>query len=681
MKITHIIAGIIISALSGLFTELSAQSRILSGSVRDTDGNPVVEAVVTDGFTQSITDKNGNYRFESPYPERVRFVSVRIPSGYMPVVSGGRPVFFSEVPTYEGTERSAEIVLKKRTNPIDSFTLFMMADPQAHVYKKTIKKENVAYASTEAWKDLFGDMSTKIAATSGECYGICLGDVAASLKTGSVYPEYLASIETLGIPFYQVIGNHDHYYEIAENDDASAAAFEDAFGPRNYSFDLGQFHFVVLDNCIFIKNLRRYPFMYGLEDEFLEWLKGDLARVPKDMPVMICAHTDFFNEDGLVELELDGMKSDYKYAEFLKAIQGFDKLYVWAGHTHTTSFHGKVNTPANTSGVESYVVGRPTGDMPINEYVSGDGTPRGYVVVEAAGKEMTWKYRTIDFKSTPYRGDKKPEFKWNMNVAGETQQLRAYPRGAYGDDFIYANVFLWDQHWETPVLKVDGKTYQMTRDHIYDLGWKEINHYYREKSSKVPNIRGSRNSHGFMVRVPEKASGNGTVEVIDRFGRRWEQTVSVDPIKYDDGNKHLIFDFRVAPKGSPSEVSENVVIKVKKQELNLSKGCYKEADNVEDNHIVLSGKGSYLTLPAIKGYKLTEILVHPSGNRMKEQIATVTDLKGNEVKGGEELKFFGNVTDSWILEETAENTSYKIVSNDKYFHIGELRLTYSKIEQ
>ena len=59
MKITHIIAGIIISALSCLFSDLSAQSRALSGSVRDTDGNPVAEAVVTDGFTQSVTEITG----------------------------------------------------------------------------------------------------------------------------------------------------------------------------------------------------------------------------------------------------------------------------------------------------------------------------------------------------------------------------------------------------------------------------------------------------------------------------------------------------------------------------------------------------------------------------------------------------------------------------------------------
>lgn len=670
----------ILLALLCSFSNLSAQSRVLSGSVKDTEGRPVAGAIVTDGFTHSATDQQGNYRFESPCPERVRFVSVRIPAAYKPVIRNGVPVFFSAVSTYKGEERTAEIILQKRDRTDDNFTLLMMADPQAYVYSKKIKKENIAYASTEAWEELFADMKEKIASTSGECYGICMGDIAASLKMGSVYPEYCAKLATLDIPFYQVIGNHDHYYEIAADDDESTALYEETFGPRNYSFDMGQYHFVVLDNNIFIKNLRRYPFRYGLEDEFLEWLKSDLALVPKDKPVMICAHADFFHENGLVELEYDGMKSDYNYEKFLDAIQGFDKLSVWAGHTHTTSFIGKVNTTANPSGVEAYVVGRPTGDMPLNEYISGDGTPRGYVVVDVKGKEMSWKYRTIELKTTPFRGDKKPEFKWDKAyTAGETQQMRTYPRGAYGDDFVYANIYLWDQHWETPVLKIGDKTYPMTRDYIYDMGWKEIHDFYHEKSSKVPKIRGSRNTHGFMVRVPEKASGTGTVEVTDRFGRTWTSDVSVDPLKYDDGLKRIIVDLRKAPKNCPEENMKDISFKFGKHEFQLSSGYYKEGEDIEDSHICMTGRGSTLVLPAMKGYRLVSVTVRPAGNRLIEQHASITDMSGKEIPGGADIRFFGNVTDTWVLDQTDAGTACQVVSDSETFRIGEIRLAYKKM--
>lgn len=675
----RLLYAIMISVLLPVCLFGQGKSGFMTGRVRDTEGRPVAGAIVTDGFTHSETDQNGNFRFESPYPERVHFVSVRIPAGYRPILKNGCPVFFSSVDPYAGKERSAEIILQKRDKIDDSFTLMLMADPQAYVYSSNVKRENVAYASTDVWNDLFGDMREKIAATSGECYGICLGDIAASLRHGSVYPEYCRQLSTLNIPFYHVIGNHDHYHEIARDDDESALTYEETFGPRNYSFDIGKFHFIVLDNCIFIKGLRRYPFMYGLQDEYLEWLKSDLARVPEDMPVMICAHADFFNENGLVKLEYDGMKCDYKFDEFLDAIQGFDKLSVWAGHTHTTSFHGKVNTPANTSGVESYVVGRPTGDMPVNEYVSGDGTPRGYVVVEISGKEMTWKYRTISAKTAPFRGKEKPELNWNEYAAGETQQVHAYPRGAYGDDFVYANVYLWDQHWGTPVLKIGSKEYQMTRDHVYDLGWKEISRFYVTKNDRIPNYRGSRNSHGFMIRVPEKARGTGTVEVTDRFGRQWTTEVSVAPVRHDDGLKHLVFDFSKGADGCPEKVSEDVRFRIKKHDFQLSRGCYIPGEIIEDNHICLSGRGSSIVLPAIKGQVLTGVTVHPSGNRMKQQTAQITDMSGNTIQGGKELVFYGNVTDSWNVTGTEPGTSYRIVSTSETFRIGEIRLTYRKI--
>ena len=147
MKIIRITAVTVIACiLSCIFSNIYAQSKILSGSVKDTEGRPVAGAVVTDGFTHCVTDGNGNYRFESPCPERVRFVSVRIPADYRPVLRGSIPVFYTAVDTYQGQERKADITLQKRDRTDDNFTLLMMADPQAYVYSKKVKKENVKNA-------------------------------------------------------------------------------------------------------------------------------------------------------------------------------------------------------------------------------------------------------------------------------------------------------------------------------------------------------------------------------------------------------------------------------------------------------------------------------------------------------------------------------------------------------
>lgn len=657
------------------------QGAWLSGRVIDTDGNPVPNAVVTDGFVHSMADENGCYRFESPYPDRVKYVSVRVPKEYRPVIRQGRTTFFGSLPAYKGEERTADIVLEKRASTSDDFTMLVIADPQAAPLEKNAKGDKIAYATLDVWEDLFADMKNRVANTTGECYGLCLGDIAASATGESVYAPYSIGVASLGIPFYQVIGNHDHFHvETNLTDDDAAAAFEAAFGPRNYSFDLGQFHFVVIDNCIYEKGWRRYPFKYGFEDEFMEWLKGDLALVPKDVPIMFCSHVDFFDEFGKLHesMVFDDVDCRYKFEEFYETLQSFEfeKIYIWAGHTHATRFTGRVQSKPTTN-IEAYVVGRSTGGD-AQEYLAGEGTPKGYVVFEASGKELKWKYHTLTVEDAPFRGAIAPKYVWKPTNVDESKQMNAYPRGSYDDDFVYANIWLWDPSWQTPVLNIAGQEYPMTHDYVYDLGLKEIVSHYNKQGSTM-RYRGGGNKHGFAVRVPDGASGVGTVSVTDRWGRTWTHEVSVDPVKYEDGMQHVVFDFRKAPSGCPQSIAMNVNFSMDGYDFNLSCGYYKKGENENENRLYISNVDSYLVLPALPGYKLAGVTVHPAGNLKGMQSATILTMNNKAVTGGAKLDFYGNTTDSWVLEETQVGTEYKLVSNTAFFNIGELRLAYRRV--
>ena len=654
---------------------------ILSGQVVDTDGHPVAGAVVTDGFTQSRTDAEGKFSFESPSPYRVRFVSVCIPSDYLPVIKNGVPTFFDEVPEYKGRERKAKITLVKRTEKSDDFKMMMIADPQSHVFDPTSKSSSTAYDGTEVWKDIWEDMRGYMADNPGNYYGMCLGDIEAwgpSAKSPlpCVYPEYCKGIATLGIPFFNVIGNHDHFPQ-GESDDESAEMFETYFGPRNYSFDLGQTHCVVLDDCIYIKDFRRYPFKYGLEDEFVEWLKGDLALVAKDTPVMIFTHVNCFTKEGVQNWIYDDLPCAYNLDAFLAALQGFDKLYVWDGHTHTYSFVGEVGGD-NPSKIEEFVIGRATGQDRTNEYMMGDGTPRGYVVMEVSGKDISWKFHVKQVEKAPFRGKEKSAFKWKST---EDNQLRAYPRGAYGDNRVYANVFLWDDKWELPVLRIGDKTYPMTRDDCFDLSYKELVCAY--KDAGISQTYSGRRAHTFRVDVPADASGMGAVEVTDRFGRTWTTSVSVDPMNYDDGLLHLDFDFKTQPSGCPAEKGQNISFSALSGDaayhFTLSSGRYVAPDpsKARDGHVAIADRGNYLALPAIPGYKLVSVAITPDGNLQGKMVAMLTTASGTVVSGGEKVGFHGNTTDTWTLEDTKEGTSYRIVNNANAFRIADLRLTYT----
>ena len=61
------------------------------------------------------------------------------------------------------------------------------------------------------------------------------------------------------------------------------------------------------------------------------------------------------------------------------------------------------------------------------------------------------------------------------------------------------------------------------------------------------------------------------------------------------------------------------------------------------------------------------------------QSATILTMNNKVVTGGAKLDFYGNTTDSWILEETQTGVQYKLVSNTAFFNIGELRLAYRRV--
>ena len=98
----------------------------------------------------------------------------------------------------------------------------------------------------------------------------------------------LASLEGLEAPMHFVLGNHD-LYDLSKAEFLTAVGQEEAY----YSFDLGGFHFVILDaefndpdesdfDHVFMRVKCRIPVAE------MEWLVNDLAQT--DLPTIVCIH-------------------------------------------------------------------------------------------------------------------------------------------------------------------------------------------------------------------------------------------------------------------------------------------------------------------------------------------------------------------------------------------------------
>ena len=81
------------------------------------------------------------------------------------------------------------------------------------------------------------------------------------------------------------MGNHDQDYK-GTDDSVSDVTFKAHYGPTYYSFNRGKVHYVVLDDVRYLGKERQYDGY--IPEHQLEWLKKDLAFVPKDHLVFVC---------------------------------------------------------------------------------------------------------------------------------------------------------------------------------------------------------------------------------------------------------------------------------------------------------------------------------------------------------------------------------------------------------
>lgn len=548
---------------------------------------PVQGAQVSDGVNVTRTDENGWYYLASA--KECGHVFVCNPKGYKYPRKAKYPEFYKTVDTERPSAvEQADFELER--DEATDHTILFLADIQMCGRNEDIRQYE---------ENAVGDINTSIsnARKQGkDVYVITLGDQSYNTYWHSYnigIPEIHESMNLLDPDaIFNCMGNHDNNPKIA-GDWAASADYREQWGPTYYSFNIGEIHYVVLDNIEFTNAECKNTFECNITTSVIKWLRKDLANVSMDTPIVVCMHAPLFYRPQCSKPNVpDPTKYRYNYgSQFYNSVKGFKDVRVFTGHAHT-------NYTVSYLNMTEYNVGAIGGNLWWTGYfvngnsVCTDGSPGGYRVLDTSGKELKTYYKCIGFDNgyqfrcydlnnchiTASRFA--PSYKNPADIDTWLANGYGFDSSDYNSDGtpkipnrVLINVFAYDTNWKVEVLE-DGKPLEVSRISGYDPFSMISDGCQRfEKTGHNNSGNPTQNSHLFLV-TAKYATSPLSIKVTDQYGSVYTQVMerpkgfSID--RYTPQNEQsAIFDIDSDSYSYPPEFYNINGIKVSRPEKGL----------------------------------------------------------------------------------------------------------------
>jgi hypothetical protein len=402
-----LLVTVLLAAASAPALAVTARGTVFedrNGNGRLDAGEPgIADVRVSDGEDVVLTDADGTYSLDIG-AQAVIFITK--PRGFAtPVNAQQIPQFYyihqpegsppgMRYPGIEPTGALPERVdfpLIRRDEP-SRFEALLFSDTQPQTAAE------VDYIRDDVIPELIG---------TDAVFGMTMGDVL--FDDLSLFPRYNAVIARIGIPWYNVPGNHELNFEAAD-DRHSLETFKRYFGPPYYAFEFGDALFVVLDNIEYQGNGEADPgdvrgsggYIANFGRRQLAWLAQELEHVPEERLIFLAMHAPLETYIG----EAPGSTTADR-RELFRLLSGRPNLYAVAGHTHTTEHHyfdgddgfrgpGEFHHHVLATVSGSWWSG-PFDPRGIPTTDQRDGTPNGYHVLEVDGTAATVRYKAAGY--------------------------------------------------------------------------------------------------------------------------------------------------------------------------------------------------------------------------------------------------------------------------------------------
>lgn len=358
----------------------------------------VANVAVSNGTQVVLTDQKGKYELPVDQDDIIFVIK---PGGYaLPVNDKNQPHFYyihkpqgSPQLDFEGVKPTGKLPESLNfpllpTEEPENFTALFFGDPQPYT------REEVDYFAKGIVSEVEGIENIP--------FGLSLGDLVGDDL--ELFMPYVQAVQKIGIPWFNVMGNHDMNYD-AEADTLADETFESVFGPANYAFNYGKVHFIVLDDILYPDPRDQKGYWGGFREDQLKFVENDLKHVPEDYLVVLAFHIPVFEEN-------NDSFNDEDREKLFDLLKDFPHTLSLSAHTHTQRHHffdteegWKGNSPhhhynvGTTSG--DWYSGEPDGQG-VPQSMMRDGTPKGYAFITFRGNEYIIDYKVAG-KPDDYR--------------------------------------------------------------------------------------------------------------------------------------------------------------------------------------------------------------------------------------------------------------------------------------
>ncbi len=400
---TRTFGTLLLIALALTFKPLAASDTLIGRVFEDLNhngvpdtGEPGVAGVrVSNGEDVVLTNASGRYQLDIKGDS---IVFITKPAGYMTPQNKYRLPQFYYLHRPNGSPQGLRYQGIDPTGPLpESIDFPLLRHQESGTFEAILFADT--QPQTEEELDYIRDSVVTELIGTDAAFGMTMGDIL--FDDLSMLPRLSSIIAQIGVPWYNVPGNHELNF-LATEDAYSLETFSRWYGPPYYAFEYGDAVFVVLDDVHYrgakASGMRGNGGYFGkFGDRQLDWLKAELAHVPKDKLLVLAMHIPLLTRAGD---EGDRRGVEDRQALF-DLISDYPHLYSVAGHTHTTQhvWFGEEDGFSGEEAFHHHVLTTVSGSwwsgpfdadsLPIS--MQRDGTPRGYHRLQVDGADMRVK--------------------------------------------------------------------------------------------------------------------------------------------------------------------------------------------------------------------------------------------------------------------------------------------------